>query len=345
MMNTGALPGSEMACQDVRDLVVAQIEGCLEPAERDLLEHHLPQCPACRNEFERLHRLYERVQAFGTHAVSMTPAQEQSRWQKVKAWIAAEMASEPEPQAPARPGVAPFSDRPVPAMATAYAPPATHRKHRRFTIPAAVLAVAGCVMLALGSYSVHNAYGLLHRAGLSGVSPLLPLGGGAGVSGKGSSGRAAAVEAERTLQLFDSVPGFSLMKPQSWWAGSGPTDSAPMVVLKPNNGDGDVLSCIIMRTPRKPGESAESYLDDMQKRLGQYFGSYKEINLQSSTLGSLSGKRLEYTHGSGQSGSHALVVAAEVGDQTYAVTCRCPEEEWSAWDPVFEKVIDSFTLK
>jgi hypothetical protein len=54
-----------VSCRPYRELISGLLDGALTPAERERLQEHLGQCPACRESLEELRLTLERIKALG----------------------------------------------------------------------------------------------------------------------------------------------------------------------------------------------------------------------------------------------------------------------------------------
>lgn len=166
-MNSGSIPKALRDCENVRDLVVARLEGCLEPAEQVLLDRHLPQCAKCRHELDRLQAMYEKMQSLGACPANLSEAEAERRWATTSALMDwGTPNTEPDGQPGLRLDGPPATAAPPPAS-VAYTPAPTalvaaplsmtpaRAAPRWHMVWALTLAVAGLLMLGVGIYSLH----------------------------------------------------------------------------------------------------------------------------------------------------------------------------------------------
>ena len=91
-------PLSSPECQNLRDLVAAYADECLDARERALVERHLGQCVNCRAELERLQGMYEQLRQVSARPAPLTAAEEHARWRTVEQQMRGISGPEGEPQ-------------------------------------------------------------------------------------------------------------------------------------------------------------------------------------------------------------------------------------------------------
>ena len=125
---------------------------------------------------------------------------------------------------------------------------------------------------------------------------------------------------------------------------------AEVVILSDDNSGANV-NLVISKSPiLAPGalEQVEA-MESMYELLGDQLGikDYRRLDLKEYTVGKFNAAILKYEITSPQTNGTAIgkQLIVPVGQNTYVLTCTAGKDQWEKYEPVFDLIIESFSLE